>query len=87
MLGEKKMLQNVHLMHLALEELYLAGMNCPWQPQAHLARLTLPTLLLVHDLKREAVWQPRRRVVPKEALTESLSLPLGDHPTSPAAVV
>ena len=50
------MLQNVHLMHFALEELYLAGMNCPWHPQAHLARLTPPTLLLVHDLKREAVW-------------------------------
>ena len=35
MFGEKKMEQKEHLMHLALEELYLAGMNCPLQPQAH----------------------------------------------------
>ena len=35
MLGEKKMEQKEHLMHLALDELYLAGMNCPLQPQAH----------------------------------------------------
>ena len=33
--GEKYMLQKVHLIHLALELLYLAGIKLPLLPQAH----------------------------------------------------
>ena len=33
--GEKKTAQKEHLMHLALEELYLDGTNCPRHPHAH----------------------------------------------------
>lgn len=35
LLGEKNKPQIVHLMHLALDELYLDGRNDPRQPQAH----------------------------------------------------